>query len=271
VLFCCASAVGDGFLAHAGLPCSVPRVVSALHYAVAWTDQHPLEWGDSAFPATFELPSWQFTLSHDRLEARPIGREFVDEQAARDAVEPLLDGWTSKVEVEQRLQMRFLFLHADIAYPEAGGHGHLELRGAVESAVGLEGTLSMLITRDEAPAPDPSWRDTPACRAARDYCLRPMRAGLRPAPDAAYWLVTHLEHWAGSRAAAAGRLNVSRSLLEELGKLSALERKVTRDGRALTPGERQYLAAGVEELVRRLHVVENSGQLEPLNKNLSTS
>ncbi|MEY9997506.1 hypothetical protein ABIE67_009625 [Streptomyces sp. V4I8] len=95
---------------------------------------------------------------------------------------------------------------------------------------------------------------------ARTKCLRRLRAGSLPVDNAAYWLATHLEKWAGeSDQTAPERLNVSSKYFAEAKEQGARsdERKVSTRALTLTTQDKVSLGSVLEELIRRLHLVES--------------
>lgn len=229
--------------------------VRTLHYAVNWVDQHPVSWLEDAFPASYEVRGWTLTLSEARLDALPS--QAMSEDEARSALTPILDTWSAAIEVEQRLVVTFFYLGADVKQDTAGAGTAASADFASASGTAFNATVA--IRRGTPPEPDWSWRDTDVTRLARSMCLRPLRNRSRTVDDAAYWLSTHLKSWAGSDHAAAQRLNVSSSYFERARQWGArsAERKVSRDSQALTTQEKEQLKSVLEELIRRLHLVES--------------
>ncbi|MEU1107093.1 hypothetical protein ABZ408_40065 [Streptomyces tibetensis] len=230
--------------------------VRALHFAVDWVDQHPVTWLDGAFPAVYHADGWTLTLSETRLDAVPSTQMSEDE--ARSAVEPILRTWEAALEVEQRLVVTFFYLVADVEpdVPETGTAAGADFAGAVGKA--FDATVE--IERSAPPEPDWSWRDTDVTLSARTACLRPLRNGTRPVPDAAYWLYTHLKTWAGNDVKVAHeRLNVSGQYFKRFRMWGAnsSERKVASSQLYLTAQQKASLSRVLEELVRRLHLVES--------------
>ncbi|WP_042390598.1 hypothetical protein [Streptacidiphilus melanogenes] len=225
--------------------------VRALHYSVQWVDQHPLSWDEAAFPATYEACGWDLVLSEKRLDASPSTTLTVNE--ARSQLAPLLAAWAASVEVEHRLIVTFFYLGADVERAEDRG------RVTVADFAGSSDEATAAIRRGAPPVPNWSFQDTDTTSLARTLCLRPMRNGTRPVADAAYWLATHLESWAGSTSAVATRLNVSSAYFGMAKKWGARsdERKVSPNSMALTEGDKASLKVVLEELIRRLHLVES--------------
>lgn len=229
--------------------------VRTLHYAVNWVDQHPVTWLEDAFPASYEVGGWTLSLSEARLDAVPSRPMSEDE--ARSALTPILDTWSAAIEVEQRLVMTFFYLGADVEQETAGAGTAASADFASASGTAFDATVA--IRRGTPPEPDWSWRDTDVTRLARSMCLRPLRNRSRTVDDAAYWLSTHLKSWAGSDRAAAERLNVSSGYFDRARQWGArsAERKVSRDSQALSMQEKEQLKSVLEELIRRLHLVES--------------
>ncbi|WP_331727351.1 hypothetical protein OG871_40145 (plasmid) [Kitasatospora sp. NBC_00374] len=225
--------------------------VGALRYAVAWSDQHPLSWLEGAFPVTYEVSGWKFELAESRLVAVPPTPMDLDD--AREAVLPLLNAWAASLEIDDRLLVTFSYLGADVV---SGRSGQVQAADAVVAA--FDATVA--VQRPSPPAPSWDWLETSVTGAARALCLRPLRSGNRPVVDAAYWLATHLAKWAGSETEAAARLNVSADYMKRARTEGARsdERKVGPGSKTLTAEEKVALARVVEELVRRLHLVEST-------------
>lgn len=229
--------------------------VRALHYSVTWVDRHPLSWEDGAFPATYRPNGWTLTLSRTNLHAVPQADLALDE--ARQELAELLDSWALNLEVEQSLGVMFGYLSADIDQTDRDV-GIISC--VVSDSAGSVDEEAVRIVRSAPPEPDWSWRDTQAAALARSRCLRPLRNGTRPVFDAGYWLSTHLVDWASSEPEAANRLSVSGSYLSRARVLAARsdERKAAPSGqRSLTEAEKESLRKVLEELVKRLHLVES--------------
>ena len=228
--------------------------VRALHFAVKWLSPRPLDWLEDAFPAPYSVEGWNLLLNEKTLDATPTMP--MSEDAARSALMPMLETWSAALEVEHRLPVMFCYDGADIESTEDAVGTAVAAGIATASAVALDPTV---VTKNGAPPePDMSWQDTEAASLARVMCLRPFRNGTRPVADAAYWLSTHLKKWAGSDEDAAAWLKVSTQYLKLLGKLSSGsdERKVASSSRTLTPQDKAWLSEALEELIRRLHLVE---------------
>ncbi|MFE1907391.1 hypothetical protein ACFW96_27510 [Streptomyces gardneri] len=224
-----------------------------LHFAVQWVDQHPLTWLNGAFPSSYEVDGWALNLSETRLDAKPPMPMTEDE--ARSGMTPILDTWTAVLEIEQRLVVTFYYLGASLE-PDAT-EGGTAADFATVSATAFDAAVT--IQRGTPREPDWSWRDTEATQLARTMCLRPLRNGSRPVADAAYWLATHLKQWADTESAAAARLNVSTAYVKRVRLLGARshERKVMPNSLELTAQDKEFLNNALEELVRRLHLVES--------------
>ncbi|MFJ8677349.1 hypothetical protein [Streptomyces sp. NPDC093589] len=226
-----------------------------LHFAVRWVDQHPLDWLDSAFPTSYAVEGWRLNLREATLEAVPPTPMSVD--GARSAIAPILDTWAAALEMEQRLVVMFYYLGAAVEPAATGTGTAVGADFATASITAFDATVA--IQRDAPPEPDWSWRETDVTRLARTMCLRPLRNGSRPVADAANWLSTHLEKWAGGPKAAAHHLNVSCKFFDRFAEWAArsCERKVSPNSRTLTTQDKESLKGAVEELIRRLHLVES--------------
>jgi hypothetical protein len=233
--------------------------VAALNYGVRWLpERHPIRWAANVFQVEVVVPGWKLQLSETELRARPDGRAFYDEGAARADLEPNLHGWAASAEVVDHIRMQFTFLDAEmirIAPVSLYGTGRLQVGASDFGASREDITVEIVLER----VPMPLWPDdSPAAREVREYCLRPMRALRRPVPDSAYGLVTQLEEWAGGLQEAADRLRVSRSLLKQAKTLSgrARQRKAGKGSRSLSDQEVDFLRKIVEAIVPRLQRVE---------------
>jgi len=227
--------------------------VNSLNYIVTWIDQHPHQWLDGAFPASYTLGDWELTLTEQLLAATP-SNTFRTEEEARSALEPHLYAWSAQLEIEQRLLVSFAFLNADVA--------HEDDRVTVSTAevIAVAFNASVEVRRPAPPAPDLTWRDTQVTREVRAACLRPMRNGSRPVVDAANWLATHLKsHFDGDQSRAAAALNVSSSYLEQMRVMAARssDRKVSSNSLSLTPQDKESLRLAVENLVKRFQLFES--------------
>ena len=229
--------------------------VRALHFAVNWLSPRPLDWLEDAFPAPYSVEGWNLILNEKTLDATPPMP--MSEDAARSALMPMLETWSAALEVEHRLPVMFYYNGADIESTEDAAGTAVAAGVATASVVALDPTV---VTKNGTPPePDLSWQDTEAASLARVMCLRPFRNGTRPVADATYWLFTHLKKWAGSDEDAAARLKVSAQYLKQLGRLSggSDERKVALSSRTLTPQDKAWLSEALEELIRRLQLVES--------------
>lgn len=244
---------------------SEPTYVAALHYAVLWDYQgQRFRFAEACFPVEIDLPDWHVTLNERTLVATPRQAWFADDQTARESLQPHLHGWAAQLELHHHLQMNLQFEFAETvkaATVAMSARATLSLRAAMaDPGRGWEGhRIEAIIDRVDPPT---GYVDSRVAREMRELCLRPMRLGQRPVPDAAYWLTSLLTEWAtGDLTQAAETLNVSRSALERVKALAgrARQRKVASGSRDLDMDELLYLRRGVEELVQRVHLVE-SGQ-----------
>lgn len=233
--------------------------VAALHYGVQWlAERHPMSWADGVLPTDVTVPGWNLEVCETRLSARPRGRRFRDEGLARADLEPHLHGWAAHAEVVEHLRMEMVFLDAEmkrIAPVSLSGRGSLEA-GSADFAVAVENVAVQVI---QERIPELGWSgDSAVAREVREYCLRPMRAGRRLETDAAYWLVTRLEDWAGDLPEAARKLQMSRALFVRARSLSgrATQRKVEKGSRLLSEEEISFLHRFIEVAAFRLHQVE---------------
>ncbi|WP_330351815.1 hypothetical protein [Streptomyces sp. NBC_00582] len=227
--------------------------VKGLLYSVTWKDQHPLVWNENAFPVSFNADGWELVLNERTLDAAASSSPYPSVQDAREALEPKLDAWRAKAELEERVLLEFTFAQATLERLPG------ELPGVQMDVAGFVEGESVSVERSSPPAPDWSWRDTPAAQTVRLMCLRPVRQGRRPVADAGYWLSTFLSVWAGGDRAAAQKLKVSRGVIKRLHEVSgwSLERKVGGGSRPLTNVENTFLQAAIEELARRLQLAES--------------
>jgi hypothetical protein len=195
-----------------------PMRVAGLHYGVAWPSER-LQWAPGAFPTTIPLPGWTLELTERHLAGRPSSK-FLDEGSARAALEPQLQAWQAELAVVHDILLAYWFEDAEMVRDVSiAMSGWSSLR--IGARIDVSGELTVVRTRSELPAP--TWTKPPSqlARDAREYCLLPMRAGRRGEADAAYWLFTHLDAWAGGNIpVAAKRLNISRTVLEGMRKLS---------------------------------------------------
>lgn len=229
--------------------------VRTLHFAAEWVGRRSPDWLEDAFPARYSVDGWELVLNEKALSAAPPMP--MSEDATRSALTPILETWSAELEVEHRLPVIFYYLGADLESAKDTAGTAVVAGAATASAGALDPTV--VAKNGTPPEPNLSWRDTEVASLARVMCLRPFRNGARPVADAAYWLSTHLKAWAGSDEGAATQLKVSVNYIKCLGKLGggSDERKVSRSSRTLTPQDKAWLGEALEELIRRLHLVES--------------
>lgn len=218
-----------------------------------------MQWATGLFPAVMAVSGWRLDVTERRISATPRDR-FYDASDARISLEPKLEAWAAELAIIYRLPMDFVFLDAEMAPDVAVAMTERpELTVSDSSGVTATDIASVRIMQETLPTA--TWNTPPSelARDTREFCLLPLRTQRRTEADAAYWLVELLKEWVGGDLReAAHRLNVSRGYLERMKKLSghARDRKAARGNEPLTPAEKLELTLMVEEVVRRLHLVE---------------
>ncbi|MFI1585551.1 hypothetical protein [Embleya sp. NPDC020630] len=226
--------------------------IRALYYAVTWVDQHTLIWAEDVFPASYEIGDWSLLLSSERrLVATPSMALSTDE--AREELRPVLEAWSVSLELEHRMVVEFSYLGADVQRTDSTNE--LVATDFVETT----DDACITVGRGELPTPNWSLRETDKISLVRTRCLRPMRMGTRTVPDAGYWLLTHLKEWAGDEAGVKQKLRLSSRYFARVWKWCARsgERKVSPQAIDLTEDQKASLVLVLEELVRRLYLVES--------------
>jgi hypothetical protein len=227
--------------------------LDTLTYSIRWLDP-----GFSMTPPKTELTLSDFdcTIDGERLIARPKG-QYANETEARAALEPLLEAWTLQLELENGYRVEFRLSDSMAKEVRADGTTH--------HVVGLHTVLSMsdslsIAVGARIPEPGLRYKAGPLTLKYLGH-VRDLAAGRDKVTHIAYMVVTDLQSEFGDLPRAAKRLGVSRSLLEEIKKLSAGQhategRKTVASAVKLTNADLDWLGRAVRALVRRTAEVE---------------
>jgi hypothetical protein len=184
--------------------------------------------------------------------------EYDDVEAARAALEPLL----ADLEVEWDLRGFPITIELSTAHTSVVDGEEQRHALVLEEIVGLTGTMSAEITVTFE-APSGAYRATPIVDMLRRRWLSNARRVTEPPAAAAYALVTFFERLYGGRKGAAGTLNVSKTVLDKVGQLSAKSdplqgRKFgTPDFEELDPIELGWLSEFIQKVGKRAASVES--------------
>ncbi len=232
-----------------------PHVVS-LEYRV-WIDDTRQSFAEGLTDEV-ELDGFACELVRDSMTVRPHGHYATAEEARAD-LDPQLRAWEAYAELTRPQPLRFTFRNASII-DRAPAPGVLPV--ADIALVGLVEEATVRIENHEYPAAPPrGLREPPEVeglrRRWRDAC-----EGREPLLSAAYWVLSNLERLYSGRAGAAVRLQVSKSVLDTLGRLA--DRHDPQHGRKgksapqpLTDEEQSWVREVVPRLLLRVAEMES--------------
>jgi hypothetical protein len=228
-----------------------PRVVD-LSYGLQMCEGHKLAEGAKL---EGEIDCFRFVLENLVATFYPLKR-FRTEAEAREALEPQLRAWEISSGIPSgRIVLRFKFLSCFVQ-PEAPQPGHVYVRGV--AAMLVAGRVAFTLTHAKHPAPSREF--------AVNDCVEDLAAQFfesRENPKAllksAYSMVTRLAFEFGGLPKAASALNISEPLLRKINELSTTRGvgvevrkfKASLPRSPLSPGEREWLAAALEAVLRR--------------------
>ena len=220
------------------------------------TEQYKLR-AEPGCPA-FQLGDFAVTPDGTTLTVVP-NVEFDSVEEARNAFEPLL----ADLEVEWDLKGFPITIELATAHTVTVVDGQEQRHALVlGSAVNVTATMSVEATV-AFEAPTGAYRATPIVDMLRHRWLSNARRVNEPPASAAYALVTLLERLYGGRQGAAEKLNVSRAVLDKVGRLSAKSdplhgRKFgTSSFEELHPIEIGWLRDFIEKVGKRTASVES--------------
>jgi hypothetical protein len=213
------------------------------------------------------LAGFRCRLADRTLVAEPDA-DFPDAASGRAALEPHLRGWEVQLELERGIWIEFRFEGAEVIdrQPAAGSR-----TVALEAAETARAIMSADVIRGLGDYPAPPTHqlaETPFVEALRAR-VRDVRHQRERLLVAAYWCLTQVEGKYGNRAAAAAALNVSKNVLETIGRLTAIDdpqegRKAGGPARPLIPAERQWLDRVLRAIVLRVAQVEAAEEVSTL-------
>jgi hypothetical protein len=228
--------------------------VNMLRYTIA--RESPSDVFAREAGGTYQLGDFDCIASPVTLIAKPRGN-YTSEYEARLALEPLLQSWSAKAELVDRIPMSFHFVGAELAdrRPEPDGDASdLVVFDAVQGQ--QSGSVSLIRVIGDLPAPDPHWHgESPL---ARDLRLRARQlADNSSLPAVAYAMYEGIRAKYGGPGRAAVSLRVSTGLLEQVSKLSggAKDHKPANPV-ALSDQQRGWLLQAMAALARRVAEVE---------------
>lgn len=215
-------------------------------------------------------PLGEFTIDQGILTVRPA-EHFSSEREARGAIEPYLRSWEADADLRTAPgAIRFKFERSvvvDRAPPLPGHQISIALAAGASCVTGYAATLT--VGRRSYPPPPTAFEMTNNVSAAyrQPACYWEDRTNL---PAIGYFVLTMLEG-AGSRANAAKVLKIDKSILGEVGRLTAERggpdsaRKFNENGFIdLSDAERQWLEEALRRLVLRFGEHAAGAHLEPI-------
>jgi hypothetical protein len=208
-----------------------------------------------AGPWQGNLGDFDCRLDGGMLEVRPKDH-YADADSARQALEAHLHAWELWSELEAGIRIRFRFKSAKVVdrQPTPGSVTvHVGMAETIEAA----NSLTVKLGHAEYPPPPPTALANSALVEELLGWVRDLRERQQRLLVVAYLFLTRLEFEYGNRHEAAVKLNVSRPVLDTLGRLSAKNdpserRKVKGPIQALTETERQWLLAALPRITRQV-------------------
>ena len=246
-----------------------PHVVS-LTYRLETDDSLSFD----APPLEHETEAFALCLDDDVLTVE-MKAHFASVEAARDAVEPLLTSWEVHVALANRDEIAFEYEDAEVVDrnpPEPGDDVVLRPDSGVYRMSLSEPSIH--ITRGKYPSPPEHFEASPEVEVLLKRYQRCLNGSEQIIP-LAYFCLTVVESKGRGRARAAKQLNISSSLLNRVGDLTArgdLEsaRKWNGDdhNRPLSEKEQHWLEEAVRLLILRLgaYAARPEGPFEKLTR-----
>ena len=229
--------------------------VNMLRYTIA--RESPLDAFTPAAGGTYQLGDFECTANPITLIARPR-EHYASEYEARLALEPLLESWSAKSELVDRIPISFHFVGSELADrpPQPSDGDAPELVAFDPSSGTTSDAVTSIRLIGELPAPDPHWHgESPL---VRDLRLRARALADNPSlPAVAHAMYDGIRAKYGGPGRAAPSLSVSTGLLEQVSKLSG----GAKDPRATNPvtlsdQQRAWLLQAMRALARRVAEVE---------------
>lgn len=234
--------------------------VELLSYDFVLQDTHH-DFGSSE-PWAGQLGDFDCRLEKGRLQATPQ-QHYVDVEPAREDLEPYLHAWELDSELEHGLRFRFRFSSAKVVDRDpTPGSASVAAQGVATLTLVGGGKVQIGHSRYPAPPVQPVAR-SPLVDELMGWIWE-MRTGHRLLVIA-YLVLTRLEFEYGGRGEAASALNVTRSVLETLGRLGVKNdpterRKVKGPISPLSPAEKEWIRAVLLRLVHQAAEVAAGAQ-----------
>jgi len=228
--------------------------VATLRYRVEPAEG--MAFSNSMLPVTHQEDLFSLKLEGGLLILE-MKKHFGSISQAKDAVAPFFQRWEVDVYLRsRRKELEFIFDSADVVDldPPVDGTKVIFLEAAIASSSDVSATLTISLSK--YPAPPVHFRLTPLAETMWNRYRRSL-AGDEPLLAMAYFCLTALEQDAGSRKSAADRFNVSSTVLDKLGRLTAKgdeteARKITESSPdPLSQSDRDWIDAAIRILIRR--------------------
>lgn len=240
-----------------------PRVVS-MSYTIA--SELPKRWDLSRLePMSVHLGDFDCALSSGVLSVEPKIR-YVDEDAARAALEPLLAGWEALIELEARAPVRFHFRGSTVMKQRERGTVGGELGISAGAGASVEGYATEFPT--ELPAPTARFVEAPELRLLRER-IRDCRLGRDRLLAVGAYATDVFTTRFGGKAELSRQMRVEDAVVKTLKTLTG-NRVHPRHGRKglanlpqLTEAEAEWVSAAVIALARRMGELD-AGARPPL-------
>ena len=236
-----------------------PRV-KALHFLVEqggstdYSKTEALSLQEPSFDVQAENKKVCFTMKD----------HYATEAEARKAVDPYIAAWEFEAGLRHgpnAFKLRFDCADIEDLDPETG---KVFMRRKPVRLHGILGPVQLISGRRHYPSPP-----TEAIAISTDVQsmfdrYMGYRSGKELLPSMAYFCVTVLEAAAGGRKGAAERYQISKSVLERIGRLSSTKggpsaaRKQVGANAELAPDERRFLEQAVKAVIRRAAEVAHS-------------
>ncbi len=238
----------------------MPARVEQLVYAVEWEAQ------DARIHSAhqeLQIGDFDCVIDGTTMTARPR-RTFATEGEADESLAPRLQSWAYDLELDHGQPVKFRLSESRSIDEETGPITTRRRQVSASAALSFAGSLD-ISPSTLLPLPTGVYQHSVQVDALLQR-WRDLRRGRAKVTVAAYDLFTDLEesYGQGDLRKAADRLNVSRSLLEEVSKLAngrhpTEARKVSNSGVRLTDADLARLCRAVLLLVRRAVAVESGG------------
>jgi hypothetical protein len=208
-------------------------------------------------------PTFDGELCENRFVAR-MTLHFPTIEEARVSVDAFLRAWEMTASLRSGYsEFRFEYDHCDIVDRDPLPAGTIQPYAVTEQGgVAVSGTGTVSVTLPSYPPLPPVFLITPLVEVLWNRYMRYV-AGNEPLFAMAYFCLTALQCYTGSRKQVARRYNIEPAILSKIAELSS-SRGTAADARKMTKaqltsatiGEQEWLKQAIRSLIRQVGIVE---------------